>query len=327
MPNPRHLITALLLLTTGTVAGIAVQHSASASVSSGERPVLVQITPCRLADSRPAAAVGPQTGKLGAGDVVTYDTQASEGDCAGQIPPGAVGLSLNATALGATVQSFLTFWPSGPRPDASSLNPAPGEPPTPNAVTTPIDGGTFNVYNDAGDTHLLIDVNGFYVDHDHDDLYGDLGPSTAGTFSIGAAAFEPFQPDLGYNKNLNVGTTNGGAWITSVAHGGITPALAAPIQLPHGATITSATGYFADDSGISSLTFQLRCAELDGGNTIVATGDSAADPSSGRDDMSITPSNAVVDNSTCSYFFIAESGSWASEGKSLQIFGVSITTS
>ncbi len=324
----RAFLASLAVVATATVTGVAIQHSASATVSSGDRPILVQITPCRLADSRPAAPVGPQVGQIGAGQTVTYDTQAATEDCAGLIPADAVGLSLNATALGATQQSFLTFWPSGARPDASSLNPAPGEPPTPNAVTTPIDDGKFNVFNNAGQTHLLIDINGFYINHDHDDLYSGVapGPSTAGTFSVGTAAFDSWESNFGWFKSLDNGVDSGGAWITSNPHGAAIPGLAAPVQLPDGATITSVIGYFTDTSAASSLSMQLRCEELDGGVKIVANGGSTAAPASGQDDMAITTINATVDNSTCSYFFYASSGSWASETDDLKIRGVSITT-
>ncbi|MEP4648844.1 MAG: hypothetical protein ABJ314_01560, partial [Ilumatobacter sp.] len=247
-------------------------------------------------------------------------------DCAGLIPSDAVGLSTNVTALGATELSFLTFWPSGARPDSSSLNPAPGEPPTPNGVATGVDGGEFNVYNNLGETHVVIDINGYYVNHDHDDRYAS-GPSTAGTFSVGAAAFDAWESAFGWNKSLDNGNGNGGAWITSNVHGGgVIPGLAAPVQLPDGATITAVTGYFTDDAPATSLTMQLRCEELDGDVKIVANGNSTAAPSSGQDQLAITTANATVDNSVCSYFFMAESGSWASVTDDLKIRGVSITT-
>jgi hypothetical protein len=44
------------------------------------------------------------------------------------------------------------------------LNPAPGEPPTPNAVMTPLSAsGSFKVYNKQGTVHVLVDVNGFHA--------------------------------------------------------------------------------------------------------------------------------------------------------------------
>ncbi len=324
--NPsRSLVVSLAIAAAATVSAVAIQQSVSADVSSGDRPVLIQITPCRLADSRPATAVGPQVGKVGAGQTVTYDSSNPTTRCAGLIPSDAVGLSTNVTALGATEVSFLTFWPSGARPDSSSLNPSPGEPPTPNAVATSVDGGKFNVYNNLGETHVVIDVNGYYVGHDHDDQYAS-GPPTAGTFGVGAAAFDAWESAFGWQKDLANGVSGGGAWITGSPHGGAIPALAAPVQLPDGATITSVTGFFSDTAPAATLSFQLRCEEFDGGVKIVASGDSVAAPGSGQSTMSITSSNAVVDNSACSYFFIAESGSWVAASDDLKIRGVSITT-
>lgn len=72
---------------------------------------------------------------------------------------------LNVTAVGATQPTFLTVWPDGPLPLASSLNPVPGQPPTPNAVTTDLDAaGEFKVYNLQGNVDVIIDINGYYTE-------------------------------------------------------------------------------------------------------------------------------------------------------------------
>ena len=69
--------------------------------------------------------------------------------------------------------TFLTVWASGaPQPEASSLNPVPGAPPTPNAVTTAINtDGQFDIYNLQGNVQVNADINGYYTDHHHDDRY------------------------------------------------------------------------------------------------------------------------------------------------------------
>ncbi len=122
----------------------------------------VAITPCRLADTRPAPErVGPNQA-FGAKDTKTFAATGTNGQCTG-IPTDAVGVSLNVTALGASAQTFLTFWPGGTMPLAASLNPAPGQPPVPNAVTTSLSGGGFNVFNDAGSVNVVIDINGYYT--------------------------------------------------------------------------------------------------------------------------------------------------------------------
>ena len=52
------------------------------------------------------------------------------------------------------------------RPSASSLNPSPGQPPTPNAVNTQLSsGGEFSIFNRAGSVDVIVDINGYYTDH------------------------------------------------------------------------------------------------------------------------------------------------------------------
>lgn len=169
----RSLAVGLSLLTAGTIVGISTQQLASADVSSGDRLVLVPIEPCRLVDTRPDdATIGPRSTRLGAADTLTVDAQEAGTKCTGLIPADALSLALNVTALGATEVTFLTIWAGGTRPLASSLNPAPGEPPTPNAVTVDLSvDQDFRVYNNVGSLNLVVDVTGYYAHHNHDDRY------------------------------------------------------------------------------------------------------------------------------------------------------------
>jgi hypothetical protein len=133
----------------------------------------VPITPCRVMDTRTEFNVGPKTSPLGPGEVYTVNTTTGNtGNCSG-IPTTATGVSLNITALDATLPTFLTVWATGaPQPEASSLNPIPGQPPTPNAVTTGINtNGQFDIYNLQGNVQVIADINGYYTDHHHDDRY------------------------------------------------------------------------------------------------------------------------------------------------------------
>ncbi len=131
-----------------------------ATPAASQESNFVPITPCRLADTRQAGQGGP----IAPGDTRTFEAHGVNGSCF--IPSDAVALSLNVTADGQTApNSFLTIWPHNtPRPTASSLNPAAGEPPTPNAVITDLaPAGRFDVYNDAGFVHVIIDVNGYFT--------------------------------------------------------------------------------------------------------------------------------------------------------------------
>jgi hypothetical protein len=122
----------------------------------------VPITPCRLIDTRPAPfRIGTQAA-FGGDDTRTIQARGTNGNCT--IPNDAVGMSMNVTAVNATQATFLTVWPNGTKPTAASLNPTPGQPPTPNAVTTQLSGsGAFRVYNRFGNVDVIIDVNGYYT--------------------------------------------------------------------------------------------------------------------------------------------------------------------
>ena len=130
----------------------------------------VPIAPCRLADTRPASNVGPFASPLGAEQTFTFDGRGDvPGDC--NLPATATGLQLNVTAVGATQLTNLRLYPNGtPTPTVSNLNPAPGAAPTPNAVTVKLDdtNGKFDVFNKFGQVDVIIDVAGYYTDHQHD---------------------------------------------------------------------------------------------------------------------------------------------------------------
>jgi hypothetical protein len=161
-------IGAAVAVTLGA-GGIGLVNATSPAGAS----TLVSITPCRLVDTRPAPEnVGPKISPLGPTEILTVAAHGDNGNCTG-IPSSATGLSLNVTAVGATAPTFLTIWATGdPQPEASSLNPVPGAPPTPNAVVAGLSaGGQFDIYNLQGSVNVIVDVNGYYTDHDHDDRY------------------------------------------------------------------------------------------------------------------------------------------------------------
>lgn len=203
---------------------------------------LVPITPCRVADTRVSSNVGDRSTPLGAGETMAVSMRSSVGNprgggsCDGVIPVEATAVSLNVTALRASASTYLTIWPTGvPMPNASSLNPVPGAPPTPNAVVTGLSADDrFSVFNLQGAVHLVIDVNGYYVDHHHDDRYPtrtELAARDPLQIVIGPQEFVTEAPSdavrhgagvemVALNSSLNCG------WVSASA------------DLPHRATIT-----------------------------------------------------------------------------------------
>ncbi|MFD0206559.1 MULTISPECIES: hypothetical protein [Saccharothrix] len=117
------------------------------------------IVPSRIADTRTGqgwpSALGPAT----TATIVAPDSLVHDQTWA---------LATNVTAVEPTAATYLTVWPAGytgiTRPNTSNLNPAAGTV-VPNAVQTMIgpDYG-FHVYNNAGRSHVLVDVVGTFYD-------------------------------------------------------------------------------------------------------------------------------------------------------------------
>ncbi|MCT2584634.1 RCC1 domain-containing protein [Actinophytocola gossypii] len=112
-------------------------------------------TPVRVLDTRHAVG-SPTTTPVGPRGSLTVDL--SE-----RLPATATAVVLNVTAVAPTASTYITAWPAGtPRPDVSNLNLAPGET-RPNMVTVALGTSrTVSLYNNAGSTHLLADLSGYY---------------------------------------------------------------------------------------------------------------------------------------------------------------------
>ena len=190
----------------------------------------VPITPCRVLDTRPTSQVGPRSTPLTENFAISVATRDNPGNCQTNgvqtIPIGAAGVALNVTALNATAPTFLTIFPSdAPRPDASNLNPQPGQPPIPNAVVTDLSPGfKFDVYNAFGSVDVIVDIAGYYIDHNHDDRYyteaeiddiTTLTPIAAGIIKANGGVGSDVQPSI--ERGLGVDSV---AW---VLNGPVTP--------------------------------------------------------------------------------------------------------
>ncbi len=119
---------------------------------------LVNITPCRLVDTRndPGAFGGPA---LVAG--ATRTIPVLSGSC--NLPANATAYAFNVTVVPLGSLIFLTMWPSGiDRPNASTLN-SPTAQIIANAAIIPAGvNGSVDVYASYA-TQLIIDVNGYFV--------------------------------------------------------------------------------------------------------------------------------------------------------------------
>ena len=128
------------------------------------------LTPTRIVDSRlhlGAAAIGPAaTVQLGV--PVSLGTTRT------------AALVTNVTAIAPTAATYLTLWPSGPTPPASSLDAAAGVA-TAGMVTTALSTARgFALFNASGSTDIAVDVTGYFD-----------GTLTLGSAVVSAAAMVP----------------------------------------------------------------------------------------------------------------------------------------
>ena len=195
----------------------------------------VPITPCRLFDTRPEFQVGTRSAPIGPGDIHTVEATGNNGDCT-DIPTTATAVSMNMTSTNATAPTFLTVWATGEtRPDASSMNPVPGAPATPNSVISALNtNGKFSVFNLAGNVHVFADINGYYTDHHHDARYYTKGQADS--------RYAPLQSVITVDPldfvDLGAGWSQDGDLVGRDGGGG-SSCIQAPLELPVGASIDS----------------------------------------------------------------------------------------
>jgi hypothetical protein len=153
--------------------GLGLTH---ASIGTGERNVFVPITPCRLIDTRPAPdTVGSRSTPLASGETLAVQVTGANGNCT--IPADATAVAANVVAVAPSAAGFFTLFPANvSRPLSANLNFVAGAPPTPNKVDVKLSpDGKLSVFNFTGTAHLVLDVFGYYADHNHDDRYQPKG--------------------------------------------------------------------------------------------------------------------------------------------------------
>lgn len=137
------------------------QNVTSAGSSTGDLTTTA-VAPIRIVDTRPKSfTYGGVKVPWGA-----QETRSVQAAGLATIPPDAVGVVVNITALNATADdTFLTVFPSGSlRPEASTLNPVPGEIAF-NGATVLLNNGAFDIYNYSGTVDVIIDVTAYLTEN------------------------------------------------------------------------------------------------------------------------------------------------------------------
>ncbi len=165
------------LVLAAFAGGLASGHLGLAGAQGGSGdPVFVALTaPVRYLDTR-AAPFGPigVDAAVPVGSAATIDVPIAGALINGtaHVPLTARSVLVNITAVNATAETFVTaFSTDAARPNASTLNPAPGRTTFNTATVAQGPSHRMRLYNDAGRVDLIVDVVGYYVDHDHDDRY------------------------------------------------------------------------------------------------------------------------------------------------------------
>jgi hypothetical protein len=158
MPSSLRAAVAGVVIAIIAIAGSTATRVDAASLPSGSVPhaltggegLFTAVTPFRT-----TGAGGPLV--LGAGKATSVQIAG-----AGPVPTTATAVVVNVVIARATATTFLTVWPGGARPTASSLNANAGQV-IANLVQIPLGpGGTVSVFNNLGTTSFYMDVDGYF---------------------------------------------------------------------------------------------------------------------------------------------------------------------
>lgn len=188
----------------------------------------VAVTPFRVADTRPGSGQ-PYAGQtLGAGQTLNVQVTGM-----GNVPAGATAAVLNVTAVNPTAAGFLTVFPEGTTmPTVSNLNFNMGQT-VANLVTVGLSSsGMASVYNSAGSTNVVVDVDGYYM---------------SSSSSTGSGLFNPLSPtrvlgSLASGQAIGTNTATAVTVAGSAANDGV-PASATAVVVNVTASMATAPSY------------------------------------------------------------------------------------
>jgi alpha-tubulin suppressor-like RCC1 family protein len=161
-----HLTTCILtvaLLVSVTSATVLVDGAIGPAPSAGAAPVVgglsyVPLVPCRAVDTRTAG------GPLGVSGARSFNVAGAASPCS--VPDAATAVEVSVTAVDPTADGFARLHAAGtPEPTATFLNYS-ARRGTTNTGTIPVRPVSFSdltVTNHGGPTHLVVDVQGYFV--------------------------------------------------------------------------------------------------------------------------------------------------------------------
>jgi hypothetical protein len=145
-------------MTSDVIADISGYYMASAGATYTPLSGPVRICDTRAGNpSRLSGAATQCNGEtIGAGATLTVNVGGFGA------PSTASAVVLNVTAVNPSFTTYLTVFPGGTRPVASDLNPV-ADQTEPNLVVATVgSNGTIQIYNHAGNSDVLVDLEGWY---------------------------------------------------------------------------------------------------------------------------------------------------------------------
>lgn len=196
--------------------------------------VFVGVVPCRVVDTRNANA--PLGGPImGGGSARTFPVLSSS--CG--LPSAAKAYSFNVTVVPSGALQWLTMWPTGqPQPAVSTLNAYQGQIVANAAVVPSGTSGQIDVFV-TNTTHVIIDVNGYYMPPSV--LALSAGSASAPALTFNSSNTGVYSPGSG-----TVSVTSSGTDILTVNSSGISlGGTVGRISGQYGYFHTTNTGYYA----------------------------------------------------------------------------------
>ncbi|BAN01056.1 hypothetical protein [Ilumatobacter coccineus] len=202
----------------------------------------VPLTPCRLADSRPGTDnVGPYDERIGATtQKFSFDGRGTSGDCA--LPANAEALTMNVTGIQPDANSFYTLYPEDLASPPLAAHLVLGAlTVTENEVTVTLDDdGEFTLFNNAGTSHVVIDVLGAFVGAERTSCDTTaIVRGTAGFYIGDAGVFVTFDdplPTATYTLLIQTNNTGGYSTTTEATYFNPLKKTATGFQIQHKTT-------------------------------------------------------------------------------------------
>ena len=203
------------------------QQLAAASGGVAEHNVFHPVVPCRIVDTRNSGGImTPGTSRDFRTIAVEYFTQGGANSNCGTTGVGRISaIHVNITTTQAVGGGWLQAYPYGASvPNASVSNYSAGDDEA-NALTIPISYGSFNdftIRNEAGSTHVIIDIMGYEQPEIWADVNGSgaivLGSRYSSSTKLGPGLYEVmFDRDI-TSCRITSSQASGSVLVATVAH-------------------------------------------------------------------------------------------------------------